>query len=521
MIKKAVKAVIMIILILAGILLGLGLLIKYETSWRLSNVGVEESPDGKYIILFQEVGSPDFPFGSSHAKVTVYDGNKEITSFREDIADDGAVFRPDNYSVEWMEYGVVITFMGSEQGDREVEVFYDGRESFDGYTDEEIENILKKRYDITDVSEISKKPNGFEIRADGVVFHTDDSMACHDSYHQEKIKAMTEEVFPGSIQRSLSWDITEGDSPADTVYTPVISMHGPGKQDIDAFCSDICEWLSYCFEKLPYEEGKEAYTGFIPEIPGYRNMKFCFREYDMDGFTEDTVDFYNTLYVYINRYMDHEYDAIMNISGTDEPDDKSVSYDSGGIDAESTGGAMSEVTEDTIETWASYDPDAVCESPDGGEYALVPVDRALGSSYYVLLLFEEKNNKDSARLINPDPFNGHGGEAKFIAFPGDGRTGFAALSYSGGSQGMLFVTNDGGAGFEEVILPSPEISLPNGMKYNPFVMPEEAWEESGTIYLRVGQGSEGDYYNPQLDDHPDGIYMSEDNGKTFRFVREE
>ena len=44
-----------------------------------------------------------------------------------------------------MKYGVIITFMGSEQPDREVEVFYDGRDSFVGYSDEEIEDILKRR----------------------------------------------------------------------------------------------------------------------------------------------------------------------------------------------------------------------------------------------------------------------------------------------------------------------------------------------------------------------------------------
>ncbi|MCR5775391.1 MAG: hypothetical protein K6G42_09940 [Lachnospiraceae bacterium] len=517
MLKKVIKTVLIILGAFVVLILLFGLMIKYEMSWRLSEVGREKSPDGRYNILFQSVGEADFPFGQSHAKVTVYDGKNEITSFREDISDDGAAFRPDNYSVEWTKYGVVITFKGSEQADKEVEVFYDGRESFEGYTNGEIEEILKERYGISNVEKISKQGDGYRIRADGIDFRADNKMAFHDSYRQEQIKTITEGLFPGTIQRGLSWDIKEGGSPADVIYTPVISMNGPGKQDIDSFCHDICEWLTYCFEKVPYEEGREAYTGFIPVIPGFQNVKFNFDEYELEGFTEDPTDFYNTLYLYLNRFMDHEYDALMGLSG------QSVSGDETGDSAaedsavEVSGGFDSEVTEETVRAWAAYDPGPVYDFPDGREYALIPVDRALGSSYYVLLSYETKGDIDSARLVNQDPFNGSGGEAGFITFMEDGRTGFASLTYNGGSDGLLFMTSDAGESFSEVLLPSPEIALPDGTLYNPFVVPEAAWEESGVIYLRIGQGTDGDYYDKELDDHPVGIYRSEDNGKTFTY----
>ena len=124
MIKKIIKTIIGTVLVLAAMILLLLLLFKYEMSWKITNVGVEESPDKRYSVLFQAVGEADWPFGYSHAKVTVKDGKKTIESFREDIADDGGQFRPDNYSVEWMKYGVIITFMGSEQPDRGSTVFW-------------------------------------------------------------------------------------------------------------------------------------------------------------------------------------------------------------------------------------------------------------------------------------------------------------------------------------------------------------------------------------------------------------
>ncbi|MCR5746207.1 MAG: hypothetical protein K6G03_00680, partial [Lachnospiraceae bacterium] len=280
---------------------------------------------------------------------------------------------------------------------------------------------------------------------------------------------------------------------------------------LEAFSEDICRWLEYCFDRLPYEEGKTAYTGFIPEIPGYQNTKYYFSEYSLENFEGDHTDFYNSLYTYLNRYINHEYDALFNISGND-----SSTYD-----MDSSDDGILEVSEDNIKIWSSYEPAAVYDFPDGTEYALVAVDRALGSSFYVLLSYGKKGEPDSAQLVTDDPFNGSTGEAKFITFLDDQKTGFAALTYNGGCEGMLFITRDKGATFSYVNLPSPEILLPNGQKYNPFVMPEEVWEESGKIYLKIGQGPEGDHYSEELGGKTAGIYVSDNDGRSFEFVKEE
>lgn len=513
--KKAVRIALTIICTFAGILLIFWLIIKYEMSWKITNVGLEESPDGRYSVIFQSVGEADWPFGYSHAKVTVKDGDRIIETFREDIADDGGQFRPENYSVEWMKYGVVITFSGSEQPDRETEIFYDGRDSFAGYTDEEIEDILKDRYDINKVEKITKDKNGYAIRADGIDFRADAGLALHDSYPQEVFKAVTDGSFPERFNRSVDWDVKEGEDPSDLVYTPVISMNGPGSQDLNPYCDVICKWLDACFERLPYTKAKTMYdaAGFIAAAPGYGNVRLGFNNMlSLDRYSEDRVGFYNNLYTCIERYLNYDYTAFGGSIPTDTPDN--------GSDAETEND--DEITDDVIKQWAAYDFEVAYDFPDGREYALVPIDRALGSSFYVLLSFNEKGNPDSAELINPDPFDQHGGEARFITFLDDGNTGFAALSYSGGSEGMLFETLDGGKSFREIILPSPKIELPTGEYYNPFVMPEAAWEESDVIYLKIGQGPDGDHHSEALDGaRTVGIYASKDKGKTFEFVREE
>ena len=507
MLKRILKWVIVIFASLLAIIIAFFLFLKYEMSWKLSYVGEEISPDGQYRLLFQQIGEPDFPFGYSHAKITLYDGEKKVDSFNEDIADDGGQFRMANYSVEWMKKGVVVTFKGSEQADREVAVFFDGADSFEGYTDEEIREILEERYGIKQIEYLQKTIGGYKIKANGIAFYAKDDLAFHESYQQEYFKALTEEVFPGMTGRGISWETENGESPAEITYIPMISMHSSGKQDIDAYCSDICKWLSHCMEKIPYDDAPKLYRCIVAEVPGYENSRYYFDEIYLKNFKESDKELYNSLYIYLNNMIDSKSSGQNDIEGEDSN--------------ESTEAVFKEISNETVKTWAQYEPEAVYDFSDGTEYAMIAVDRALGSSFYVLMSYKEKGNPDTAELVNSDPFNNQCGAAHFISFIDDSDVGFACLSYNGGTEGSLFMTKDRGKEYEELTLPSPNIELPDGKFYNPFVMPEKAWEEGGKIYLKVGQGSEGDYYNEELGGHPYGIYASDDNGESFYFVKEE
>lgn len=75
----------------------------------------ETSPDGNYLLIIQELGAPDWPFGADHLKVSLYEQNKENSyrvSFKADVSNDGCTA---NYEVKWLEYGVQIALIGSEQ----------------------------------------------------------------------------------------------------------------------------------------------------------------------------------------------------------------------------------------------------------------------------------------------------------------------------------------------------------------------------------------------------------------------
>ncbi|MCR5033556.1 MAG: hypothetical protein K6A92_11940, partial [Lachnospiraceae bacterium] len=287
-----------VLIVVGGILMALFI---YEVRYKVTFVGREVSPDGEHNVLFQAVGEPDFPFGASHGKITVYEGETKLTTFQEDISDDGGMFRPANYKVEWMPAGVVITFMGSEQADREVEVYFDGRDSFEGYSDEEITEILQQRYDIGNVDAILRNGEKLTIKADGITFCGTNHLALHETYRQEKFKAFTESIFGEHLYRGLSWKTEQGKEVTDITYIPIIGYNGaPGREDLEWFCDDICLWLEDCYAEYPYEEFGNLYHCIIPDLYGSEQDKYYFGDFPMRNFEEDESILYNELYHYLN-----------------------------------------------------------------------------------------------------------------------------------------------------------------------------------------------------------------------------
>ena len=174
-----------------------------------------------------------------------------------------------------------------------------------------------------------------------------------------------------------------------------------------------------------------------------------------------------------------------------------------------------EVTQEQKDYLLSLEPACTFVTENGLEYRVLETDRACGSSYYQLIATADHGK--TCALVNRDPFLGNGGGARWITFL-DNQLGFVGMCYSGGSLGMLFRTEDGGKSFKEIEYPSPQIELPDGTYYNPFVMPERIYEEGGALYLECGQGPDGDYKGG--DTKCMGLYESTDQGRTWVYVRE-
>lgn len=92
----------------------------YGGEYKEKELFRETSLDGNYTILICEVGVPDFPFGSDHLKITLFESVPDSegprayyrVSFTADVATDGSSAA---YKVEWLKDGAQITLIGEEQ----------------------------------------------------------------------------------------------------------------------------------------------------------------------------------------------------------------------------------------------------------------------------------------------------------------------------------------------------------------------------------------------------------------------
>jgi len=291
--------------------------------------------------------------------------------------------------------------------------------------------------------------------------------------------------FSAQHNRYVYYEVTDGD--LDTKQLIVGGVYRE-EAEIEKFCRDMCDLA----QNYP-----DLFRDTIWFLVGEERYSFSLSSYMESG---DMTALYNDLYLYVEELTLQEAERSAKVEETVENDS----------------GNDTQVSQEYLDLYLTYDADAVDTLADGREYRMVPVDQAAGSRYYVLLLVQADGK--TAEVVNSDPYLGMGGAAKWIHFLDDGKTGFSCLSYSGGAKGAFYRTADGGKTFQEVSYPSAKVKLSDGTYYNPFVMPEKVWEEDGILYMEAGQGADGDYYNQDGFCH--GLYHSDDQGVTWSYDKE-
>ena len=99
----------------------------YTTKYKIHEVAESISQDGKYVLLFQQVGDPDWPFGHTHARLVLKDESGTITKYHFDVANDGANVHSDSWQVTWKENCVEVVISGEEQNDNQYILYFDGK----------------------------------------------------------------------------------------------------------------------------------------------------------------------------------------------------------------------------------------------------------------------------------------------------------------------------------------------------------------------------------------------------------
>ena len=99
----------------------------YVTRYKIHEVAYSTSQDGKYVLLFQQVGDPDWPFGHTHARLILKDESGTIAKYSFDVANDGANVHSDSWQVTWKDTCVETVISGEEQTDCQYILYYNGK----------------------------------------------------------------------------------------------------------------------------------------------------------------------------------------------------------------------------------------------------------------------------------------------------------------------------------------------------------------------------------------------------------
>lgn len=490
--KGIIKAVSIIVGMAVLVLLVLIGVFAYVTKYRYTDIDRKTSPDERCELTLQMKGEPAGLFGSTYGRILVrYDG-KIIKKIKFEIRDDGAMLQERHWSVAWGLAGAEVTLYGSEQEDQIVQILYDDRETFSGYPIEQITEEMTKRYGR--VREQGKEDNLYYYDTGEFSFAVKNTLTLKDNYTAECYRYLTDTYFEG---RNRSHSYEETGQGVEKTYTLVMTLNSSAHEERKQFCSDVADWLLAVTEKLPYEENADLYHSIQIAYEG--EVIDCPLSGMQDFSQENVAEVYNALYDFLESFLSRSYEEQQGSSQGEEALQEKT-----------------ELSEEIIQFYLSMEPDCCYKTDSGMEYRMIPADRACGSSYYVLVATQDDGK--SASMINSDPYLGSGGNAEWICFLEDEKTGFSCLSYSGGVYGSLYRTEDGGRNFEKVEYPSAKVKLSDGTYYNPFVMPQRIYEEAGKLYLEVGQGADGDYYGEEGFCH--GLYQSEDEGRTWIYVKE-
>ena len=85
-----------------------------------------ESLDGKYTLVFEQMGDPGWPFGSAEVRLTLKDsGGKTLDRVSANVYNDGGDAHSGNIEkIQWGETEVVVTLSSDEHPDQIITLFY-------------------------------------------------------------------------------------------------------------------------------------------------------------------------------------------------------------------------------------------------------------------------------------------------------------------------------------------------------------------------------------------------------------
>lgn len=122
---KTFKKIVIIAAFIAVFLLLVCGFFMYKLYYAVETVDKSESPNGKYTLQLQSIGSPVF-FSSADGRLVLKEGKKKITTHEFTLSDDGGSVRPGIWQVFWEDDYVEVLISGDEQNDELIKINYNG-----------------------------------------------------------------------------------------------------------------------------------------------------------------------------------------------------------------------------------------------------------------------------------------------------------------------------------------------------------------------------------------------------------
>lgn len=496
--KKVFKTI-GLILVLLMLVLGIGLgFLLYEFSFKRMQI-LKESK-GSYTLTMYQVGEPGWPFGPVNGEFVLHKGGKKVNTCSFSVSNDGGGLTSGSAVFKWEDDCIKILVSGEEQEDMLYTLGFDGtsysEKAGPWFTDEEVIAMVKETYG-AETMFLKKEGSAYLFRVqvsqpedgsfDFMVEQNKDALV--DNYRNAYFKHISDNYFEKYYMR-VEWQ--ESGMGAWKQYIPVFSLSSSNDREIMSFCERFCDYVEYCISVESFGEEPQYFQAFPMTFAG---VQFTFQP-TISVEAYDWTKMYNELYTRLDEVLHMPKENLVGSSSVNKEENQK------------------EINQETLDYYMAIEPSCSYLTDWGMEYRMVAVDRALGSNFYVLLGVEEQGK--TCTFINQDPYNGSGGDSRWITFL-DEKIGFSCLSYAAGTYGSLYRTDDGGNNWEIVEYPSAKAKLSDGTYYNPFVMPEKVYEKEGILYMEAGQGADGDYYDEQGFCH--GLYKSSDKGLTWEFVQ--
>lgn len=99
----------------------------YISEFKKVTIVDSSSENGKYELIVQKVGEPEFPFGSAKGRLLLVGEDGIVSKYDFTVANDGCPLMAEQIMFFWHDNSVDVLLSGGEQQDELVKLFYSGK----------------------------------------------------------------------------------------------------------------------------------------------------------------------------------------------------------------------------------------------------------------------------------------------------------------------------------------------------------------------------------------------------------